>query len=1410
MADRDFVHQPASAKGRMDFGAKLQRLPLLPFERQLIELIGCSEEEYRRFTAEAERRGRIRPAGYELIPDIQASEAVWVPIVISLVLGAASTAVSYFLTPKPKPFAAPGARDVSVQNQALDSLTGSTRFSPTTGFDSQAELANYGDPISIIFGRYTGASGGILVSPKLVWSRMFSYGTQQGVKLLFVVGEQGYSYNGTYGGITAPNLEGIFVGNGALSTIYSNTFAFYWKGSSTTSGFSRIKASNLLYGTRATGATGDPETQDDIFSCPTRVSEIDTGFSSVHSLTNNSQFGCYAPIANGTGYRVNWRIVAFPRVDGVVDDPGNTLLLERVKITGDNNGLDTAVKIRESGMPGTGRNYSRRMGVTSHNGTTVSDSVGYQERTVSTGDTIQFTISEAQLSDTLYADGNVKIDDINSALNEERIAADNALQVGELFMIGRTLWQVTARSIAVWRPEDRTRQVVTLKCIDILGRNLIGVVSNAVLTRNYLTDTESGPYFIGPSFYPLLRCDIASVRNTRACDVTEIGIRSQVFQRLNGLCNFQSLPSPTELFESELNRINLQSGSINKYIRRSSSFTVFVRPAGVDSNGNAFAWTDLNVRFVVVGNEPVDQYNYIRFKHPTTQQFEFKFIPKNGADMRNSSNTAEFWLLNATSTGSLLSSNLDTSYGRFTVTASGIRVFKTDLQQNIELLNKPSTGAIGTSLPTYPSAVEVFKFFPEEEAGKTYPTSLSYVSIFALPGTVTDGRMASFAWQIFGDPSSSSVPAGGTATATAEEVIGTRTIIIRYTATKTARTGHYSGQAFTWDITRYEVISSTGSWTLNEQITITRAISPSNPYINAPGGPIASSSVILQVAGVRTITEVQGRSQGFYEELFGPARNFAVGTGKSAVINFTDGLKTIQLTLESTTFSNPAHWSGVTVLWNNPTITAVQAAPTSENTWKVDDRFNVYSTVSASNPFRTPGTSVGVQFRITAIAETKLPTGLINAERAFEGSSQFADVSFYGNLIEKSNNSSSEHAVVYVNEMVANTVMPTYDQTTVAGLALKASRNFASLDQIRVWLANGCPVKRFHPDDNNSIGPSNLYCDLIFHLLTDQTAGVGRVLNMTPDNPSLINTDTFVTTARFLKANKLFFDGAIVAPTNLRQYIADTAPYFLCNFIIADGKFGLLPAVPTTSAGAISTSPVVIKALFTSGNILEDSFELEYLPSEERKDFQAILRYRQETKNQLPEERTLSVRWADSADYVPVESFDLTSYCTSRDHAKLVGKFFLSIRKRVTHSVRLKTTPYGMDLAPGDFIKIVTEASPYSAARNGTIDADGFITSASTIADGNYSITYYKTGTDDVLDGTMSVANGKVTQTSLWSSVFTIRETTTSQNVYMVEQLTLDGEGSVQITASEYPCDSNLSSLIAQDVVTDSRYTFEN
>ena len=70
----------------------------------------------------------------------------------------------------------------------------------------------------------------------------------------------------------------------------------------------------------------------------------------------------------------------------------------------------------------------------------------------------------------------------------------------------------------------------------------------------------------------------------------------------------------------------------------------------------------------------------------------------------------------------------------------------------------------------------------------------------------------------------------------------------------------------------------------------------------------------------------------------------------------------------------------------------------------------------------------------------------------------------------------------------------------------------------------------------------------------------------------------------------------------------------------------------------------------------------------------------------------------------------------------------------------------------------------------------------------------------EVETGTMNVSNGTVSESKFFNSIFSIVSTTDSQNVYRVEQLTLDQDNTVEIVASEYPCDSSLVSLIAKDL----------
>jgi hypothetical protein len=1412
MADRDLVHLPSPVKGELVASAKQTALPLLPFERDLIAALGCSEEEYKKFQQEMLWRSRVRPAEYSHIPDIRNEPATLTAVLINLAVGLALTAASYLLTPKPK---AP-SETREIRQRQLRSRRGGDRFTATSGFDSIADLANYGDPIPVVFGKYTGATGGILVAPRLVWSRAFSLGSQQAVKLLMVVGEQGLG-----NGLPVPDINGIFLGTAPLDAVYEHTFAFYWKRNSNS--LFRVSASNRAYGTRGTLSSGDIETNDDIYLCPTRNAAADTGFCQAYTPSSSTQFGVYSAIPNATNYRVNWKVVAIPRLEGnkiddADNDPGRALLMERIKIAGD-YGLrgdgdpnTNWVDIIKEGQKGVGRNYGRRMGITLVNNTPARGET--EVRQVTVGSTARFSIVPGRIPNNTYyfqQTRSTQVDDINSEVRDGQEAADDMLQIGETVMIGRTVWVVTNRLLPIY--DGNERQEIDLRCVEIFGKGpdsaAIGLVSERMVNRGIYNDDNGETNArdalglnAGPNFYPLLRVAIGVVRNTRACDVTEIGIRSQVWQKANGLCNFAGLPSPSELRRAERNQVSLQSGTMNIYMRRSSAFSVFIRPAGTDAQGNEYSWEPLGQTFCVTGQTPQDQFNYLRLTHPEQRQFEYKLVPNSGADIaRRFPDDATLLVLDAKN-GGPIGDYYSTPYGIFTVNTTGNYVVAKTLKFNRQM----ATAARVTEArvdATIPSAVEVDSFLPDNEDASAKATEVEFYDW--LPDGTSEGRRGATLYEMFGQARSQ----GLTGTYTRDVDLGDgRTITLEFSGVVNdnyAKTHPYFPGFNAWTLTGIKVLASSGGFNTTQIFNVQIPVSPDNPRAQPYG--LTTCGVRVVVKATTQTTFAGGRRAGWEYEILGNQQNYNLGeTNSVTVTGVSEAGNPIELTVNATVVERPKEnlqeFPGQTKSWENVTYTVVATGTTG--TWAKGELVNITTTVTSGNPFRKANTTVGIRLRTLGIQTINVPAS-VTAERIFEENSGVADLSIYNSLLSKSNESAPEHEVVYVNESVANPSPPQYEKLSLAGLVLKASRNFTAIDQVRCWLANGIEVQRFLPSEAGTIGPSNKFTDLVYYLLTDKTAGAGGVIS-----PDLIETADLANTATFLQQNKLFFDGALDAPVNLRQFIADTAPYFLCSFVISNGKFSLVPAVPHDTTGTIVNTPIQIQALFTSGNIIEDSFSVEYLQTEERKDFQSIVRYRKERKNQLPEEATLSVRWAEAgSDTHPIESFDMTQFCTSRDHAFLVARYFMSIRRRVTHSVRFKTTPYGISLSPGDYIRVLTEASPYQPANNGVIDADGDITAATTITDGNYEILYYTSSNEEVKTATLTVAGGKAVQPTLFNTIFTINSPTISSNTYMVEQLTLDSDGLVEVLATEFPTTDTYNSLVAQDLLSTGSFITE-
>ena len=1444
----------------MVFGPSVYDVPLLPYERELIKTIGITEEEYCKFAAEVRRRGVVRPAEYEHLPDIQASGAE--PYLISLAIGLVLSGVSYLLTPKPK------MPEASKRSQLdLGSTNAGNRFTQSRGFDSLNELADYGSPIPIIFGLYDEASniGGMLVTPKLVWSRMFSHGTQQSAKLVFVVGEQGFADGISPDGIEKPDLEGIFLGNNALDVVHEDFFAFYWKNDTTTSGSTRIRGKDLAFGTQGGPDTGNPTQNfgrdDDMFLCPSNVAELTTDFCHAYSPANNTQFGMFGAIPNGNGYRVNYETVSI--IDGTENSQAHALTLRRMKIVGDKDrntfagDEDGLKKVRKQDQEGEGRQYSPRMGFvklikTNGSQITVDDNYSGQLSAVvdvRAGDKLIFDIDPSEIPERKYQRSNNRggenVDDINSTVEAEQIAADDAMQLGERFAIGNTLWKVIERRKEQYDPQGNQSQQITFKCVDSdeSRQRKVGLVSfkRVVKPEQDFIGDESG---VGAGFFPLTSVATGLVRNNRPAVVTEIGIRSKVFQRLNGLCAFNAVPTPDELDRFEDEEVNVRSGTYTGTIKRSSVFQVFVRQAGLDANGSAFRFQRIDIYFVITGSKPVDQYNFIRFTHPQDlppTELEYKFVGIPASELRSLGDETPVVRLSASVSEEkkdLLRMPADVpGLGRFAIAVAGTATTKSQIRLNKEFIRKPKT-VTDQGARTIPQSVERNIVLPQDQDGSIkVAISIEREANISNSDAITTGKNGAFFHTIFGNCDDDPINEGGFKSLQTRENIGTRKwMAVKWTVRKARLPeGHYArqnGVTFTWASENCEVIGSSDGYSKGEVVEFKRGAGAtsgpssnypsSNPFIpNHPSGQTMTfSGQRFKVLDIDTRSLAVGRSQGYYYELFGHAADLNVGESKTIIRNYPNGPKKIKVEMTATVKEQVNHFSGETKGWNHPSspIPVVQDSDTTNN-WNEGDTYDDLVSVSDDNPYITSYTQVGFRYVIGDIGRTEAQT-TFDGETFFESQSQYADMSLYRGLIQKSNESEPEHSIVYVNEVVPNALVPTYNNLTITGLSLKASRNFTSLDQMRCWLGSGLHTKRLHPDlsvynlgdlsvNGKASGPSNLFTDLVFYLLTNNMGGAGALLKMTESNASLLEVDDFVSTSRFLHAQKLFFNGVIGDRTNLRQYITDTAPYFLCNFVMMDGKFSLKPAIPVLEeSGQINLGPVPIEQLFTAGNILEDSYKLEYLRSEERRPFKAVMRYRKETKNKFPEEKVVEVKLPGqlqehNIQLLPQELFDLTQFCTSENHAIQVAKYFLGIRKLVSHTISFSTTVDGLSLRAGSYIKVITTSSPYSSANNGTVSSTGAVTSVKDMPDGQYPVSFFKTDSQDVEEAIMQVSNNIVSDSTFHNSVFTERDESVKQNVYVVEQLTFSEEGTVDIVASEHPCDddgvSELAKLVANE-----------
>ncbi|NDF97825.1 MAG: hypothetical protein EB101_02615 [Chitinophagia bacterium] len=250
---------------------------LLPYEHQLIEALGVTKEEYLDFVAQQHiysdpKQGTILDA------------TNWPAVAIVLtVVGIIFQVVAALIAPP----AQQAPKTVAQQQSGGVSATRDEIFAPRFGFDSQQQLAAYGDPINLVYTNTdTNPDGGVRLATSLIWSALLSYGNSQLVRLLFVL---------CAGGIGRISEQKSAFGQTPLESLIAQNYWVYFA-SNYTGALQNQQVRPPFNGI----SVSDPTTIGSASANPylIRRSSNSTveGFSHCYSPTSANQFGIYGAV----------------------------------------------------------------------------------------------------------------------------------------------------------------------------------------------------------------------------------------------------------------------------------------------------------------------------------------------------------------------------------------------------------------------------------------------------------------------------------------------------------------------------------------------------------------------------------------------------------------------------------------------------------------------------------------------------------------------------------------------------------------------------------------------------------------------------------------------------------------------------------------------------------------------------------------------------------------------------------------------------------------------------------------------------------------------------------------------------------------------------------------------------------
>ena len=412
-----------------------------------------------------------------------------------------------------------------------------------------------------------------------------------------------------------------------------------------------------------------------------------------------------------------------------------------------------------------------------------------------------------------------------------------------------------------------------------------------------------------------------------------------------------------------------------------------------------------------------------------------------------------------------------------------------------------------------------------------------------------------------------------------------------------------------------------------------------------------------------------------------------------------------------------------------------------------------------------------------------------------------------------------EMSLTAVTEQQTQSIDGVYEDLSMFGLSMFAGRNVQDLRNVTAFVEEGKKSYRVNDFDNPSSKSTSYAPDIFVDTVLDKKNGIGKYAP-----PSVLDQESLKLAKKFCQNNNLpthpqggetpasvslFMDCVIADNSSWREFWVNNSPFSLLEFARKNGKETLVPIVPVTRSGRAAESdgrPVelTISALFTTGNILEDSYKEEFLDyGASTQDLIASVVYREEYgETVFQRKRTVQVeRRRTNATKAIRETFDASGFVTSRQQAILFGKMLVNQRKFIRRGIEFKTFPTSNPIEPGAFIYVDIGLNSWDRSSSGVIADGGALNSPlqDKISDGTYSFLIYNQSDKKVsTKNSVNVSGGVASSLSNnVKDLYVMGIKSNQKRVFRITEVEMDQDGEVTVRAIEYPCDDEQRARVA-------------